>query len=286
MIIVKVMGGLGNQFFTYATAYAVAKNHKKNLLLDEVIYQTFYSLRQCQLHQFQIDCCDGVMKNRFGQGKYAKKIFKYYHKMMLKLKYRPVMIDEEKQFEVQHFQIDDSKNYYMSGYWQNYRYFDSYREELIRQFQPKQISKTAERVVAQAQMDQPIVMHIRRGDYKTFQGGKCLSLSYYRKALSILREKRPKAPVWVITDDIEYCKQQFSDIEGISFVGELAKLTDIEEFWVMSHCYDFVIANSSFSWWAAYLCANEEKKVIAPVVDMWKREFYLEEWDAITASLE
>ena len=73
---------------------------------------------------------------------------------------------------------------------------------------------------------------------------------------------------------------------NVSYIGNIAKLSDIEELYVMSHCDNLILANSSFSWWAAYLSTKDNKIVVAPVVDFWKEDFYLPNWKKIDAELE
>lgn len=287
MIIIKIMGGLGNQLFTYATAYALAKRNKTQLVLDEQIYQTFYSLRNCQLHEFNIEAQSVLIKRSIGHNKITNKVYNAYHDLLLRKKYHVHLVEEIKQFECQEFDINSNENYYLKGYWQNYRYFDAYRSDLMRQINPKIISKDARELIERAKECKPTALHIRRGDYKTFQGGKCLGMEYYSDAIDLITQKtRRDNLIWIFTDDIEFCKEQFGTRKDIVYIGEQAKLSDVDEFNVMKHCENFILANSSFSWWAAYLCNCKNKKVVAPVVDMWKREFYLPEWYTIDATLE
>lgn len=286
MLIVKVMGGLGNQLFTYATAYALSQKYLQDLMLDEVIYQTYYSLRVCQLHDFNIIYNKTLNSFSLGHGRVGKKIFNLYHDYMLEHKYHPKMIVEQEQFALQDIQLDSNENYYLQGYWQNYRYFDLYRESLQRQYMPKKVSDIAQALINRAIEDKPIIMHIRRSDYKTFKGGKCLSQQYYYDALGIVQQRRSiDVPIWVFTDDVEFCKETFG-MPNVTIVTETKGMTDIEEFCVMCHGSDYIIANSSFSWWAAYLCRNPNKEVVAPVVDMWSESFYPSEWITIAASIE
>lgn len=284
MIIVKVMGGLGNQLFTYAIAYALSKQQKSSVILDKQIYHTSYSLRKCQLDSFTISFTKELIPFSFGHNRASKKIYNTFHDAYLKARYKPLVVSEKEEFEQQDIRVGDD-NLYLKGYWQNYRYFHQYRKDLIREFQLKAVSEDAKRLIDRAAQEKPIAMHIRRGDYKTFKGGKCLSMDYYKQALAYLREEiKTDSPIWIFTDDVEFCKSQFTDT-SISYVSLMARLTDIEEFWVMTKCKHFVIANSSFSWWAAYLSESNGKKVAAPIVDMWKESFYLPEWKKIKTEI-
>ena len=77
---------------------------------------------------------------------------------------------------------------------------------------------------------------------------------------------------------IAYVKEHYSNLSNVVFVTERYKLSDLEEFYVLSACRNQVIANSSYSWWAAYLNTNAEKTVIAPEYMQWNREYYPENW--------
>lgn len=289
MILVRIMGGLGNQFFTYATGYALARKNNQDLMLDEVIYQTYYALRECKLHEFSIDYPTSLLSFSLGHGKVGKKLFNLYHDWVLKRRFNPVTIQEQEQFTQNAFDIEPNKNYYLIGYWQHHGYFDNYRDDLRKQFAPKHVSNACKALIDQALDTKPVVMHVRRGDYVTFKGGKCLSTAYYLEALRIVREKRgEQVPIWVFTDDVAYCKSAFPQ-DCITYVSQQALkagLSDTQEFWVMCHGADYILANSSFSWWAAYLNTNKDATVLAPVVDMWKEDFYLPTWTKIAAALE
>lgn len=281
------MGGFGNQLFTYAVAYAVAMEHQRELILDEQIYHTYYSLRNCEIHSLKIDYNRRLMPKSFGHNKVARKFYNIIHDILLKYFYRTFHIIEIRQFEKQEFKFDEKCNIYLTGYWQNYRYFDSYRADLIRQFRPNTIRKNLENLINLASEVKPIAMHVRRGDYKNFKGGKCLTIQYYLSAIDIYRvQKHLDAPIWIFTDDIEFCRYELRGIDNIFFASEMLEMNDLEEFYLMMNCANFIIANSSFSWWAAYLSLNINSTVVAPVVDMWKRDFYLPSWYTISANIE
>jgi hypothetical protein len=222
-----------------------------------------------------------------GYNKVSKKIYGLIHSAILNYRYRAQIIKEDEQFAYQDFFTDGSPNLYLNGYWQNYKYFDHVREDLIRQFIPISLNSNVKALIELAIVAKPIAMHIRRGDYKKFNGGKCLSMKYYNDALTYYRKfNSGEYPIWIFTDDIEFCKIEFFGIDNLYYVADKSKLNDLEEFYLMSQCANFIIANSTFSWWAAYLSTNHNKLVVAPLVDMWTRDFYLPEWHLIEAELE
>lgn len=287
MIIINIMGGLGNQFFTYATAYALAKKYNEDVALDLQLYQTTYSLRKCQLEEYSIDFTKKIIPYSFGHNRVAVKIYRIIHDMILKYKYKVDYVDEIEHFSFQDIKVEPGVNVCLRGYWQNHRYFDDVKNDLIRQFKPKFISTEAQNAISKVENKGTVAVHIRRTDYKTYKGGKCLSIDYYIHAMSLMKERLDYSPNFIVfTDDVSFCKQMFSEMLNVSYICNIANLSDMEELYVMSHCDNFILANSSFSWWAAYLSAKDNKVVIAPVVDFWKEDFYLPEWNKIKAVLE
>lgn len=284
-IIVKIMGGLGNQFFTYATAYSLARDSGARVILDPIIYQTTYSLRTCQLFEFNIEDSNILINLTLGRSKVAIKIFNIVHNMFLKLKYNPTVIEEKEHFKYQKIKQEEDRNLYIKGYWQNYRYFDNYRKELIGQFLPKELSSQAIAVENKLKSISAVAIHVRRSDYKNYQGGKCLSITYYMDAIKYVLDNVDRNAIFcVFTDDVEYCKEKFHQLKNIIYCSEMGTLSDIEELYVMSRCEQLIIANSSFSWWAAYLSGSNN--VVVPIVDFWQSNFYLSEWHQIETELE
>lgn len=117
-------------------------------------------------------------------------------------------------------------------------------------------------------------VHIRRGDYVNING--CIDMTYYEEAMEVMREKKKGCTFVFFSDDIEWVKQHFSNTENVIFFDEKIDISDLEEFYIMSYCKNQIIANSSFSWWAAYLNAAEDKIVVAPEVEKWSGDFYPE----------
>lgn len=288
MIIVEIKGGLGNQFFTYAFAYALSKKHNSPMILDSRIYDIDYKLRKCQLSSFNIENNDFIMRKSFGSNKVGVLMYRAVRKWKLLCKYNPHKIQEVENFKLQNIEIKNNGNYYFSGYWQNYRYFDEVRGDLLRQFVIKENeTNDIKKILKSIDMKKTIAIHVRRADYKTFKGGKCLSIDYYNDAIAkMVKIVGVKMNFLIFTDDVEFCKENLKLSHDTYYISDLANMSDIEEFYIMSQCYHFIIANSTFSWWAAYISENESKTVIAPVVDMWKEDFYPREWMTLTTNLE
>ena len=235
---VEMRGGLGNQLFQLCFALYIIKKNKK-VLLDTTYYaqntpgDTPRTLEPKISNHFKTIHVPKVLK----------KIFK-----SLKL----ITLENGMNFNQKYLEaINDSL--YFSGYWQSFKYTDAVRKELIS-FLDIDFAHSK------------IAVHIRRGDYvtnknaATFHG--TLDLSYYYEALIHLRTQSSVTDVEVYSDDPDWVKENFK-IDGftIKIVTPGEPLSDLKK---MAKCSYFVIANSTYSWWAAYLSQADNKIVIAP----------------------
>lgn len=154
-------------------------------------------------------------------------------------------------------------NTYIKGWFQTEKYFADIRDILLKEFTPKKeilLPAEIEEIISETES---VSVHIRRGDYK--KSKMVLDREYYIEALKMLSDKI-KAPMLVVfSDDIEYVKEHYSFEESVIYIDDSYKLKDYEQMILMSKCKHNIIANSTFSWWGAWLNTNESKTVIAPV---------------------
>lgn len=170
----------------------------------------------------------------------------------------PFLFDEEK------LKANGSKLYF--GYWQNQRYFIDIEEEIKSSFQFKnELSEKNETYLHSIRQSNSISVHIRRGDYIGHEslGGLC-SLEYYQNAIAIIQAKIESASFFIFSDDMEWCKNNLLLPANTTFVEGNKGQNSYVDMQLMSNCKHNVIANSSFSWWGAWLNQNLEKIVIAP----------------------
>lgn len=248
MIIVNIIGGLGNQMFQYAFAYTLSKQNKIKLKLDISDFDT-YALRQYSLDRYCIT--DEIASiEEINQLKYKKKniLAKFCRK-------------HTKQYK--------QDNIYFEGYWQSEKYFQDYKDDLLKIFILKEsIHTKSKQYQQQILASQSVSMHIRRGDYisnahTNSVHGVC-ELSYYQQATSLLEEKVIKPHFFIFSDDLTWAKENLSFIKHKTFIELERNTPDHEEMFLMSQCQHNIIANSSFSWWGAWLNQNPQKITIAP----------------------
>ncbi|WP_158303673.1 alpha-1,2-fucosyltransferase [Methanosphaerula palustris] len=160
-------------------------------------------------------------------------------------------------------------NVYLDGYWQTEKYFKDIEEILRREVtlkdEPDSINlEMAERI----QACHSVSLHVRRGDYvsnpTTQQFHGCCSIDYYNRAISLIEEKVDDPSFFIFSDDLPWAKENL-DIPGEkTFVAHNGPEKEYCDLWLMSLCQHHIIANSSFSWWGAWLGQDAEKMVIAP----------------------
>jgi len=158
---------------------------------------------------------------------------------------------------------------YLSGYWQTELYFKEIADQIRKDFTLK---KTLPGSVTDLQKEmmssESVAIHFRRTDYLSKRVFASmfhqLDDSYYQKALEIILTKNPNAKFFLFSDDPDFIKAKYGSRENFICVSGNRELSPTEEMVLMSNCKHFIIANSTFSWWAAWLGSFPEKRVVAP----------------------
>jgi hypothetical protein len=165
----------------------------------------------------------------------------------------------------------------LSGYWQSDKYFSEYAGDLRRLFTPKHMSEPALKLIGEIKAhDNSVAVHIRRGDY--LEVGTPLGLEYFDRAMKIVEERIGSAEYFFFSDDIEWVRENFGTKPNYHFCSGIEGMGYIDEFFCMKECHHDITANSTFSWWPAYLNPHPDKIVTAPVVAVWRGDFYPDDW--------
>ena len=251
MITTKIMGGLGNQMFQYAAGKSLSLRLGVSLKLD-VSYFRGQNLREYELIFFNIEEDIAYSHLQFPWGK------KFLERMGLTSYYREKHFHYDANFESLGVPIC------LEGYWQSYKYFMAIDEVIKNVFVPKENSIDPE-LLEEVKSANVVSVHFRRGDYlsddKTNSEHGVLESDYYHNAILTIKNNVPNPVFFVFSDEIEWVKKQsfFSD-KAIYITGK----KNYEDLYLMSLCRHNIIANSTFSWWGAWLNANPNKLVIAP----------------------
>ncbi|MBO0215434.1 alpha-1,2-fucosyltransferase [Vibrio sp. Vb2880] len=265
MVIVKITGGLGNQLFQYATGKALAKKLSCELALDLSFYPT-QKLRKYELDKFNIKARIATTKEISLAGGGNDVVSRLMRKFGLTSVIFPQYIKERESIKYVE-KIDQCKSgAFLDGYWQNPRYFSQIKVELVQEFTPKtSLSAPAliwkERI---AQSSTPVSLHVRRGDYidnahTNSVHGTC-GLDYYRSAVNKVLDTAENPTFYVFSDDIDWCKENLGSLGVFVYIDDTQSA--IDDLMLMSFCHHHIIANSTFSWWAAWL--GNDGLTIAP----------------------
>lgn len=259
MLIMKIKGGLGNQMFQYALARRLALENNQHILFDTLSY-----IRD-RKREFELDKYNIKYKSENGDKVIFYNILNKFYRRSVN-KYFKVCI--EKELFLFNDKILEDRYNYLNGYWQNPKYFEEIRDILIEDFEYiGNISEIQEKILMKIRSQNSVSVHFRRDDYLNQENTdffEVQSLEYYYKAIDYLQEKVPNAYFYVFSDDINWCKDNLKDIKNVVFIDSSISSSHHIDFLLMRSCKHFIIANSTFSWWASWLSESENKIVIAP----------------------
>jgi hypothetical protein len=272
MIIVQLKGGLGNQLFQYATARALSEKQHSEVMLD----LNFYTQKGLKAHEFYalkyFKINAGIVNNSNIKLFYSNNILKKIQRKVLRLtgKGEIKQVYEKRQFAFDPKIFLYTGSIYLRGYWQSEKYFESI-ENIIRaelSLDNPLTPRTLEISEEITSKKNTVSLHIRRGDYatdtKTYNVLGLCSLDYYQKCVSLLEKELDNLNLYVFSDDLTWAKENFICDHPLYFVDHGDIEYSYEDMYLMSLCEHNIIANSSFSWWGAWLNNNSNKKVFAP----------------------
>lgn len=267
MIFVRIWEGLGNQLFQYAYARAFSLKTSQKVFLDvretgKLSTDLGRVFRKYSLENFNIKLPVCTNIERFYPQLSEKKgiLFNAYK---IAMRYLFSFQYYEESVVSYHEELLDLKgNWYLQGWFQNIQYFEEYENVIRKELTPKKKIKITKELKDILQKKETVSVHIRRGDYQ--KTDSILPLTYYKNAM-IRMQTLLEAPFWIVfSDDLEWCKENMDFGNQVYYIGEKEHLQDFEELLVMSRCKNHIIANSTFSWWGAWLNRRKEKIVIGP----------------------
>ncbi|MGY3054254.1 hypothetical protein ACVWYG_002460 [Pedobacter sp. UYEF25] len=264
MKIVKFLGGLGNQMFQYAF-YKSLKSRFKDVKADISGYKSYklhngfelnrlFGINLEETSQFIID-----LYNPFVRYWYARKL-----RRILNLK--NVYVEEKTPFCLESSILQDPSNAFYWGYWQDPRYFSEIEAEIREDLQFKlPLNPKNQSFLENIKLVNSVSIHVRRGDYlnEELLGGMC-SVDYYLKGMALMNAKIDHPIFFIFSDDIAWCKKNLIANSTLIFIEGNHNSESYIDMQLMSNCKHNIIANSSFSWWGAWLNNNPEKIVIGP----------------------
>jgi hypothetical protein len=273
MIVVKLMGGLGNQMFQYAAARSLASrlgsplSADLNFLLDRTPRPNF-TFRNYDLDIFGIQMAaateEQVRPFLYKGRTRTERLYRKFFAWPRRIHYREPHFHFDHRFH--NFQLPWKGGIYLEGYWQSPKYFRTIEVELRQTFSfPKTIQASSQQLYAQIQSTESVMINARRTDYLSDPLFKVCSMGYFRAAIDTLSNHLKQPHFFVFSDDIEWCRENFAPSDKFTIVGhEHAGPKFANYLHLMSACRHSIIPNSTFAWWAAWLNPNPNKIVLAP----------------------
>jgi Glycosyl transferase family 11 len=286
-ILVRIEAGLGNQLFQYAAGKSLAQRVGAELLLDVSSYETD-RLRSYQLANLNISArLAGRFRCRWENQMRRKTFAPVRWPLRLagsRLVFRHVP-DLQQGFDGRLAKMDG--NIFLTGYWQSERYFADIREVLLKEFTFKDEPDAVNRqMLARIAAAKAVCVHVRRGDFVTTDIGRrrhgVCGMDYYQTAFRWLQGRFSGLEFFIFSDDPQWVAAHFPHDESTTIVAHNAGRNDAEDLRLMMHCRHFIVANSTFSWWAAWLGRAAEKIIIAP--QRWYVSDELSEQDLVPES--
>lgn len=276
MIVVRIRDGLGNQMFQYATGLAVSIQKYAALRIDDSIYLTdnwvtrHNTRREFGLNVFSLSApvlsgFERMAVLRLVRRRYAPLRWLLY---ALGFPYALAIIRdvEGHKHEINPAVAQSGSRVFLDGHWQTEKYFAHIRPRLLKEFTfrlPPEGENSA--MLARIQSCQSVGIHVRRTDYTDPGGphGLC-EMEYYARGVEFLCRRVADAEFFVFSDDPGWVVANFPGADGMTVVSHNVGKNDSEDLRLMMNCRHFLVANSTFSWWAAWLGQYPGKIVIAP----------------------
>ena len=307
MVTVKIHGGLGNQMLEYAFGRALALRNHDDLQVDpSSLYDI--TVREPDRFRKKYDTTwrKGVKYRSYGLADVfsiaprfnmmasfestvkipyvATVVNKYYPALFAKMGIWKYVKEKGMRFNPAMFEL--AGDVYLEGYWRSEKYFKDYADAIRKDFTFRHaLEGDSARLGKEIAVGNSVCLHVRRGDNVWNPASQkthlVILMSYYERAIALMKEKAgADIKLYVFSDDIAWCRENMKFDVPIEFVGDEHKgIQDGGHLQLMSFCKNFIIPESTFSWWAAWLSSNKNKVVIAP--DVMFKDLTIETQDMI-----
>jgi hypothetical protein len=299
LVISRLNGGLGNQLFQYAAGLYVAKSFECSLVLDtsglrHLNARQTSTPRELMIHllipEVKVDdfSHEKSLKDvdfRFASLEGAGPFFTTFAKIASILSPRYI-VENTNPKQLLELSPSLQSRCYLSGYWQTPEYAESMRTEILEALaNGKTFCSYARDIGYELMNEDTAAIHVRRGDYLSKYPSQyaMTNSAYFDKGIERLRQLG-KSRFFFFSDDIVWCKNQFADSNDNKFF-ETEQSNDAEALWAMSQASNFLISNSTYSWWAAWLSKAETKTVLGPSIwdnDRRAIEIMPASWEKLT----
>lgn len=275
IVIARIFGGLGNQLFIYASARRLALVNGAELVIDDVsgFERDYQYKRHYQLDHFHIPCRVATSSERLAPFSRLRRLFKRSWNQRLPFEKRRYVVQEGIDFDSRLLVFKPQGTVYLEGYWQSEEYFKDIDAQIRADLHIQSpIDVVNQQMAERIRGENAVAVHVRffsaPAPSANKQGGINYNITsdYYRRAIEVIEERVTNAHYYVFSDQPHAARAIIPLAEErVTFVehnhGDEMAYADL---WLMKHCRYFIIANSTMSWWGAWLSDFQEKIVIAP----------------------
>lgn len=274
MLIVKIKGGLGNQMFQYAIGRELSYLRGEPLHIDTSWFSNYGTdtKRQFRLYHFELDCIvlESVTRlSQFNVNNIFIRIYRKFIQKFLPLKFTKYVVENSPYYNPNILKLKN--DLILDGTWLNEKYFKSVKNEIRRVFSQKPLLNNYFSSIENEikQKSNSISVHIRRGDYLSNSNALnyhgLVSMEYYKYCINFFEINTEDPKFYFFSDDISWVKSVFGENENFVFVSDESDISnEFIDLYLMSICNSNIIANSTFSWWGAWLNSSLSKIVFAP----------------------
>lgn len=300
MIIVKFFSGIGNQLYQYAVYLRLKELYPNQVIKADITtfedhellnrgngFKYGFGLREFFNIEIPVATEKEIKKTSFevyfGQfsRKYFPKFVKKYVGNSRLARWRSLFLKKYRKLRYTYitnvpfdgytgviYELDESKDYYVSGLWQNYEFIRPIENELRSKLKLNvEITEDVKKILTEIQNSNSVCIHVRRGNFTSsvnkYSHDLCGS-QYYEEALRIIRKCIDNPKFFIFSDDIDYCKKEFSNLRNVLYVSGNINLSTKEEMFLISKCNSAIIPNSTFAFWSVWFSDHPNKVVIAP----------------------
>lgn len=268
-VVTRIRSGLGNQLFCYAAGRALAERLGVSLILDctnigQPAYLDRYAINARIVRDGPTNLRDRYVKLQRRYGTVVAELHRLFPRTT-RVDGQVFRVFEERRLFTYGQEFGSVKGaIYLNGYWQSFRYTSEIESIIRAELQPKADLTEPNRRWLETirERGNSICVHVRRGDYLKTAFGLC-SPVYYKNAAAVMRERVGNdAAFFVFSDDLQWCRDHLPISDRVFVEGNIDD--PVSELRLMAACRHHIIANSTFSWWAAWLGCHDQQVVIAP----------------------
>ena len=263
MIIIELTGGLGNQLFQYALGRQLAMQHNTDLFFDIGRLSKQSNGRELYLNQLGIPVPLAPSHLTASYSTRPTSLKRLIHRFCRQYWSGPLHYFRDRHpFELDAGVCQAPDNSYLTGYWQHPGYFSQIATQLRQEInQPLTYQLINNTNQSQPEATVSVCVHVRRGDYIGNRRYDVLPANYYRRAIDVLASRLGQLSVCVFSDDLGWCRQHIDWGHPVVYATPASTLVHLAQ---MSRYRHFIIPNSTFSWWAAWLGTKADSLIVAP----------------------